>query len=148
MGSEVLQIGISEIGGTHVVKLTGELDSYTSPRFGEASKKLLDSAQKVLVNLDGLEFIDSSGLAALVGLWVSAKERGISFLLSCQNPRIYRVLEITGLLNLFTIVGAVSDSFYSGTESTQDLAHTTPFAAEKVQRAEQVLSPPIVDHKS
>lgn len=101
MDKEVLHIGVMEKGGTRVLKLTGELDSYTSDRLSTLSKTWVDGSEKVIVNLDGLEYIDSSGLAALVGLWVRVNEAGASMQLSCQNPRINRVLEITGLLGLF-----------------------------------------------
>jgi anti-anti-sigma factor len=56
------------------------------------------------VNLDELEYIDSSGLSALVRIWMKASESGTQLVLSCGNPRIYRILEITGLLNLFKVV--------------------------------------------
>lgn len=148
MGSEVLQIGISEIGGTHVLRLTGELDSYTSPRLGAAAEKLFQTAKKVLVNLDALEFIDSSGLAALVGLWVDAKERGIPFLLSCRNPRVHRVLEITGLLNLFTIIGKDERSSpVIEADAAQGFERATPFADGTEADRESILSTPVIHHK-
>jgi len=110
MSREVLQIGVSEVAGARVLRLTGELDSYTSDRLSAVSKTWIPGAKKIVVNLDGLEYIDSAGLSALVGVWVRARESGAQMVVSCQNPRIHRVLEITGLLNLFTLVEAEPDA--------------------------------------
>ena len=99
MNPEVLHIGMSERAGTRVLRLTGELDSYTSDRLAGVAGVWLTGAKKIIIDLDGLEYIDSTGLAALVGMWVKARDRMV---ISCSNPRIRRIMEITGLLNLFS----------------------------------------------
>ena len=101
MKGEVLHIRMSEKGGTRVLRLTGELDSYTTDRLSGIAKSWVNGAKKMVVNLDQLEYIDSSGLAALVGMWVRARDNHASLVISCHNPRIQRIMEITGLLNLF-----------------------------------------------
>ena len=102
MNEEVLHIGMSEKGGARVLRLTGQLDSYTSDRLTGIARTWATGAKKVVVNLDGLEYIDSSGLAALVGMWVRARDSHASFVITCRSPRIRRIMEITGLLNLFS----------------------------------------------
>lgn len=108
MDSEVLHIGLREIGGTRVLSLTGELDSYTSSRLSQISETWINGAKRVAINLDGLQYIDSSGLSVLVRIWVESKDRGAQMVISCSNPRIHRILEITGLLKLFTIDNSMS----------------------------------------
>ena len=103
MIKEVLQIAVSESGGARILRLTGDLDSYTSERLTNVARSWIRGAKKIVVNLDGLQYIDSSGLSSLVGIWVESKGHGALMTISCQNPRIYRVLEITGLLKLFCI---------------------------------------------
>ncbi|HUV05286.1 MAG TPA: STAS domain-containing protein [Armatimonadota bacterium] len=110
MNREVLDIGVSEIAGARVLRLTGDLDSYTSDRLAAVSKTWVAGAKKIIVDLDALEYVDSAGLSALVGVWVRARESGAQMVVSCRNPRIHRVLEITGLLNLFTLVNGESDT--------------------------------------
>lgn len=106
MNREVLHIGIRESGTTRVLKLTGELDSYTSDRLRSISETWIPGANKVVVNLDKLEYIDSSGLAALVGLWVKSRDNGVEMVLSCRNRRVQKIMEITGLSRLFGLDGA------------------------------------------
>ncbi|GEM_PF-224350 len=102
---DVLRIGVLDHAGTTVLKLSGDLDSYTSPRLAQYGKSWLKkSRRKLVVNLDDLDYIDSTGLGALVTMWFNAREQGISMVISCRSPRIHRVFELTGLLNLFTVV--------------------------------------------
>ena len=81
------------------VTVSGEVDQATV----DALRAALDEAigggsRSLLVDLTGLEFIDSSGLGALV----SARERVIDqngrlFGICCAEPQVRRMLEITGL---------------------------------------------------
>ena len=114
MNKEVLHIEIRESGTTRVLKLTGELDSYTSDRLRSICETWLPGARKVVVNLDKLDYIDSSGLAALVGMWVRARDSGVELALTCRNRRINQIMEITGLYRLFTPVatGIIPQSAY------------------------------------
>jgi len=94
---------ISDDRDTRVIRLTGELDTFSCQRLSRLSRSWLRGSRKVVVNLDALEYIDSSGLSSLVGMWVDAKDIGVQMIISCNNPRIHRILEITGLLKFFTL---------------------------------------------
>lgn len=82
-----------------VVVVVGELDQATVPALQERLDEVIDSGStSLVVDLSDCEFIDSSGLAALVG----ARERltaGDSrhFALCCPDAQVRRLLEITGL---------------------------------------------------
>jgi anti-sigma B factor antagonist len=106
MNREVLHIGIRESGTTRVLKLTGELDSYTSDRLRSICETWMPGARKMVVNLDKLQYIDSSGLAALVGMWVRARDSGVELVLTCRNRRVNQIMEITGLSRLFAPDGS------------------------------------------
>jgi anti-anti-sigma factor len=103
MDTEVLHIGVSECGMTRMLRLTGELDSYTSGQLTSISQTWIPGARKVVINLDDLEYIDSAGLSSLVRMWLDAKNNGTQLVIHCRNPRIHRIFEITGLLKLFDV---------------------------------------------
>ena len=105
MNGEVLHIGVIEKGATRVLRLTGELDSYTSDRLRSISETWIPGAKKVVVNLDKLDYVDSSGLAALVRMWVMAEELGVEIILACKSRRINQIFEITGLAGFFGVTG-------------------------------------------
>lgn len=84
-------------GGAHVV-LSGELDIATAPRLEEEVRRVEAEGRKlIIVDLRGLEFMDSSGLRALLAADTRARERGARLVIVRGDERIQRVLRITRL---------------------------------------------------
>jgi anti-sigma B factor antagonist len=81
-----------------LVSVSGELDLYTSGRLlqavGEATSV---GADKVLLDLSGVGFIDSTALGVIVQETKRLEGRGQSLLLVTNDPRTLRVLELTGV---------------------------------------------------
>ena len=65
----------------------------------------LPGTPKIVVNLEGVEYIDSGGLGILVGLLVSARNRGGELKLVSPNHRIKELLRRTSLDNIFRVYG-------------------------------------------
>jgi len=62
---------------------------------------LLKQTNRVVLHLAGVEQIDSEGLAALVGLFISARNRGGELKLAAPSPKCRDVLHVTRLDELF-----------------------------------------------
>lgn len=90
--------------GTAIIALSGEVDVYTSPRVKQEIVDLLNGGTtRLLVDLSGVEYLDSTGLGVLIGGLKRAREREGDLKLLCDNPRILRIFEITGLTKIFDI---------------------------------------------
>ena len=99
-----LDIRSERSDGICVLSLEGEVDVYTAPRLKEALINELESGcTYVLVDLENVGFIDSSGLGVLVGGLRRAKEKGGSIRLVCTRDSILKVFRITGLDKVFPI---------------------------------------------
>jgi anti-sigma B factor antagonist len=99
-----LVIGLRNVEGTPVLDLNGEVDSYNSPKLRERMVNLIDDGQSNLViNLSGVDYIDSTGLGTLVGGLKRASEKGGAIQIICPNEQIYKVFSITGLVKVFKI---------------------------------------------
>lgn len=87
--------------GLAVLALEGELDLAS---VGQVQEQLASaearSAQRIVVDLDGLAFIDSTGLRTLIEADTSARERGAELWLRPGDPSIQRVFELTGTLGV------------------------------------------------
>ncbi len=106
-----LVISVRNDGHTPIIDLSGEVDAYTSARFREAMVDLIDNgAASLIVSMMNVEYIDSSGLGALVGGLKRSTERGGKILIVCDNPQIRKVFEITGLEKVFPIFAAEADA--------------------------------------
>ena len=87
-----------------LVQLNGRLDAQTSPEAKTTLQELVDGGQrKIIIDLEQVLFIDSSGLVALVsGLRLARKENG-SIVLSGVQPQAQVVFQLTMLDRIFTI---------------------------------------------
>ncbi len=94
-----------------IVVVSGEVDLHSSSRLSEALDALaLAGAWKVVVDLQGVDFIDSSGLRVLLTARRRMEPDGGTLSLVCTQPRILKVLEITGLLSAFSIHSSLDEA--------------------------------------
>ena len=94
-----------------VVAVRGEVDIATAPKLREKLVELASQgAQQVVVDLDGVEFLDSTGLGVLIGGMKRLRGLDGDLTLVCTQPRILKVFEITGLNRAFSIYESVDDA--------------------------------------
>jgi len=87
-----------------IIDLEGEVDVYTAPQLKQQIINLLDGGVKhVVVNLEAVDYLDSTALGVLIGGLKRLRERDGGLDLICPNPRIRRIFEITGLDKIFDI---------------------------------------------
>ncbi len=93
-----LRTEVSEIAGWTVVHVYGELDVATAPQLRELLIDLVgDGANRLVLDLDGVDFLDSTGLGTIIGALKRARTHGGELRLVCAQSRITRLFEITGL---------------------------------------------------
>jgi anti-sigma B factor antagonist len=118
-----LGLEVAEHDGVAVLGLRGEVDMSTAPRLRQAIVELAAGGRhRVVVDLDKVEFLDSTGLGVLVSGLKRFRTLGGDLVLSCTQPRILRVLEITRLDRAFT----VCDSVVGAVDSMVSEADTAP----------------------
>ena len=96
--------------GTLVVSVDGELDMLTAPDLRRAVIERLDSSSTIVLALDGVDFLGTSGLAALIEMREHAQRNGVTLRLACTERRVLRPLSIAGLHHLFEIHDSVQDA--------------------------------------
>ena len=98
-------------GGTLVFILRGSLDLATSPTIRAALTDAADKGHRnIIVDLSGLEFLDSTGLGALIGAHRRAGEHEGSLRLVVREGPILRLLNITGLIRIFAVFHSLEDA--------------------------------------
>ncbi len=107
-----MEINVKREGSRSVVEVTGDIDLYTSPKLRET---VLDLFRKrgqdvVIVDLQQVHYIDSSGIASLVEGLQEAKKTDARFVLAGLNEAPRHVLELTRLLSVFEIAGSVDEA--------------------------------------
>jgi anti-sigma B factor antagonist len=90
--------------GQMVITVGGEVDMLTSPQLRRVTlNQLSDGAELVVLELDGVTFLGTSGLAVLIEVREAAHAAGVELRLVCTQRRVMRPLAIAGLVPLFDI---------------------------------------------
>ena len=92
-----------------MVILKGEVDLESSPSAREILLRSVAGAEKVLVDLSGVTYIDSSGVASLVEALQASKKNGTRFGLAAASEPTRRVLELARLDKVFTMYTTVDE---------------------------------------
>ncbi len=99
-----LQVTVSGGEPEYEIRLLGELDMSTAPQLREELLRLTsDGARMVTVDLSELAFVDSTGLSVLITGLKRLRQQGGEMALRSPTPGTRRVLEITGLTEVFSI---------------------------------------------
>ena len=97
-----MDIKLENIGTTLVVKIEGEIDHQTAPMLREKVDRELNS--KNIVNLvldfDGVSFMDSSGIGVIAGRYKEIHARGGKVMVIRVKPQVDKILELSGMKTL------------------------------------------------
>jgi anti-sigma B factor antagonist len=103
-GLVYLKLGHYRKDGIEVVTVEGEIDIYTAPRLRELLIDLAgQGSYQLVVNLEKVGFLDSTGLGVLVGGLKRVRPHDGSLDLVCTQERILKIFKITGLTKVFGI---------------------------------------------
>ena len=99
-----LHVDVTRTDRQIVVTLRGDVDVYSSAQLREELTSLIDDGpDAVVLDLAGLDFLDSTGLGVLVGAQKRLVQRGGELILRAPRPGARKVFEITGLDKVFVV---------------------------------------------
>ncbi|HEX2235493.1 MAG TPA: anti-sigma factor antagonist [Actinomycetota bacterium] len=106
-----LGIDVRNVESCAVVDVKGEIDVYTAPKLREKLIELVsEGSYNVVVNLEGVDFLDSTGLGVLVGALKRVKAHDGSLALVCTQDKILKIFKITGLTKVFPIHDSIDEA--------------------------------------
>jgi anti-sigma B factor antagonist len=106
-----LDLETSKHGEANVVSLRGEIDVYTAPRLRQALIDLVEGGAKdIVVDMDRVDFLDSTGLGVLVGGLKRVKSNEGEMKLVVTQDRIMKIFDITGLAKVFPMFGSLEQA--------------------------------------
>lgn len=94
-------------GQAVVVAFAGDIDLENSPKARQTLLDCVGKSGKVVVDLSGVGYIDSSGIACLVEAYQAARKKSASFALAAVSESTLRVLKLARLDKVFTITPTV-----------------------------------------
>ncbi len=99
-----LTLATRAVGDRIVVEVSGEIDVYTAPKLRDKITELVGAGvYEIVIDMEGVEFLDSTGLGVLVGGLKKVRAHGGSLSLVCTQDRLLKIFQITGLSKVFAI---------------------------------------------
>lgn len=101
-----LKIEQSNEGNDYLVQLAGEIDVYTADKLSETVIPLtVNKENSVKVDLDGISYLDSTGLGVFIAAYKSAKKHDSCLKIVNTKERVLRLFQITGLDEIIDVRG-------------------------------------------
>ena len=97
-----------------VVTVGGDLDIVTSPALDDCLTQARGGANRVVLDLAGVDFLDTSALAVIVGHWKRLEASGGSLVLAGARYRYTKTLWITGLADRLSLYDSVEAALTDG----------------------------------
>jgi anti-sigma B factor antagonist len=97
-------------GSWTVLDVGGEIDLFSAPQLKEEIRRLIGNGTgRLLINLDQVSFMDSTGLGVLLGALKRVRGRDGALAIVCPPGPVHRVLTLTGLHKVFPIYESLED---------------------------------------
>jgi anti-sigma B factor antagonist len=106
-----LDLNVRREGDHSVLEVAGEIDVYTAPKLREKLIELVnEGSYHLIVDLEKVDFLDSTGLGVLVGGLKRVRNHEGSLELVCTQEKILKIFRITGLTKVFPIHASVAEA--------------------------------------
>lgn len=119
-GDMDLTIDVQKKNGAAVLAVNGEIDVFTAPKLREQLIDLVERGEhQIIVSLEGVDFLDSTGLGVLVAGLKRVKVHEGSLSVVCTKEKILKIFRITGLTKVFPIHDTVEAAVAGGGATTE-----------------------------
>ncbi|MGH3345009.1 MAG: STAS domain-containing protein [Carbonactinosporaceae bacterium] len=99
-----LSLSTRAVGDRAVIETAGQIDVYTAAQFRQEINDAIDAGKKhLIIDLNQIVFLDSTGLGVLVGGLKRVRTLNGSLSVVCSDPDVLRPFQITGLDKVFAI---------------------------------------------
>jgi anti-sigma B factor antagonist len=106
-----MDLKLRRSGEIYIIDVKGEMDLYNSHRLKELVMKMLEKdIKRFIINLDNVEYIDSSGIGALIYICSTIKKMDFRLVIANIHGSVKRVIELTKLMGYFPIARSLDEA--------------------------------------
>ncbi len=106
-----MELKIRKNGDAYIVDVTGEMDLYNSYKLKELIVKMIEKSVKIfIINMEQVDYIDSSGIGALIYICSTVKKQNLKLAISNIHGSVKKVIELTKLMGYFPIANSVEEA--------------------------------------
>ena len=106
-----MELKIRKSGENYIIDVNGEMDLYNSYKLKELVMKMLDKkVGRFVINLQNVDYIDSSGIGALIYICSTIKKMGLKLVITNIHGSVKKVIELTKLMGYFPIAPTIDEA--------------------------------------
>ena len=109
-----MEVRVEQIDEVALITLSGRLDAKTSPNLLKAALRLYtkDRYRNLTIDFADVSYIETSGLATLLEILVTAKENFAQLTLSCLSEKVRYMIDVNGLAGFFKIEASTREKLH------------------------------------
>ena len=106
-----MELKIRKNGDVYIIDVNGEMDLYNSYKLKELVMKMIEKNIKIfIINLEQVDYIDSSGIGALIYISSTIKKMNLKLAISNIHGSVKKVIELTKLMGYFQIANSEEEA--------------------------------------
>ncbi len=106
-----MELKIRKTGDNYIIDLDGEMDLYNSYKLKDLVTKMVEKdVQRIIINLDLVTYIDSSGVGALIYICSIIKKLNLQLAMSNIHGSVKKVIDLTKLTDYFPITDTIEEA--------------------------------------
>ena len=106
-----MEIKIRKSNEIYIIDVNGEMDLYNSYKLKELVMKMLEKkVVNFIINLEQVDYIDSSGIGALIYICSTIKKMNLKLSITNIHGSVKKVIELTKLMGYFPIANTVEEA--------------------------------------
>jgi anti-sigma B factor antagonist len=106
-----MELKIRKNRDIYIIDIQGELDLYNSYKLKELLMKMLEKKiERFIINMEDVEYIDSSGIGALIYISSTLKKMNLRLAITNIHGSVKKVIELTKLMGYFPIVATLEEA--------------------------------------
>jgi anti-sigma B factor antagonist len=106
-----MELKIRKNGDNYIIDVNGEMDLYNSYKLKELVMKMLEKkVERFIINLENVDYIDSSGIGALIYICSTIKKLGFKLVITNIHGSVKKVIELTKLMGYFPIANSIEEA--------------------------------------
>ncbi|MFP4363664.1 MAG: anti-sigma factor antagonist [Spirochaetia bacterium] len=106
-----MELKIRKNAETYIIDVNGEMDLYNSYKLKELVMKMLEKkVEKFVINLENVDYIDSSGIGALIYICSTIKKMNLKLIIANIHGSVKKVIELTKLMGYFPIANSIDEA--------------------------------------
>jgi len=106
-----MELKIRKNGENYIIDVNGEMDLYNSYKLKELVMKMLEKkVERFIINLENVDYIDSSGIGALIYICSTIRKMNLKLVITNIHGSVKKVIELTKLMGYFPIANSIEEA--------------------------------------